>query len=431
MQKTIIPSKLSLNILGLFLVAFFLIAFAPKSFAQTSQEGKLILRIDDRTESLPYSEYSKWFTFSPSLSYDSSYRSEIENTEFCIEKNLPCSLLLTERARFHTKKNVSLSFEKEAALGFLTDLAKDIDRDPVNAKFKMEDGKVSAFSLDKKGISLDTEQSLVILASLFTSSSQLQNQNEVSLPFKTILSEIKADDVNNLGINTLIGEGKSDFRGSTKSRIHNIRVATARYDGIILAPGQEFSFVDILGPVDGEHGYLPELVIKKDKTEPEFGGGICQVSTTVFRAAIYTGLEITARKNHSYPVSYYNPQGMDATVYIPRPDLKFKNNTPGHILIQTKIEGTELTFSFYGTGDGRKVEVDGPHILEKNADGSMRTIFTQKVTSKDGREIINESFNSFYDSPSKYPHPSQEKITKKPKDWSKSQWDLYKKVNGL
>ena len=204
------------------------------------------------------------------------------------------------------------------------------------------------------------------------------------------------------GIETLIGQGKSDFKGSTRSRIHNIKTALTRYDGLLIAPGEEFSFVENLGEVDGEHGYLPELVIKNDKTEPEFGGGICQVSTTAFRAAIYSGLEITARKNHAYPVSYYNPQGMDATIYVPKPDLKFINNTPGYILIQTEIEGTQLTFNFYGTNDGRKVEVDGPHILERNSDGSMKTAFTQKVLDENGKEIINETFSSFYDSPNKY-----------------------------
>jgi vancomycin resistance protein YoaR len=184
--------------------------------------------------------------------------------------------------------------------------------------------------------------------------------------------------------------------------------------------------------VDGEHGYLPELVIKQNRTEPEFGGGICQVSSTVFRAAIYSGLKITARRNHAYPVKYYAPYGMDATIYIPKPDLKFVNNTPGHILMQASIEGTELIFRFYGTSDRRKVEVDGPHILESNPDGSMKTVFTQKVTDTEGETIIDDAFRSNYASPSKYPHPGQEPVlTEKPKDWSERQWKEYRKAHGL
>jgi len=291
------------------------------------------------------------------------------------------------------------------------------------------DGKITAFELSENGLKLDVEKSTEILLDNMESKN---HTNKIILAYESTEPEISSENIDSLGINTLIGEGKSNFRGSTKSRIHNINVATNRFDGLLIKPGEEFSFVDILGEVDGEHGYKEELVIKKDKTEPEFGGGICQVSTTVFRAAIYSGLEITARRNHAYPVAYYNPQGMDATVYIPRPDLRFKNNTLGYILIQTKIEGTELTFQFYGTDDGRKVEIDGPKIIERNPDNSMKTVFSQKVIDKDNNVIINDVFKSSYDSPDKYPHPGQEtKLTKKPKDWSSSEWKEYKKANGI
>ena len=172
------------------------------------------------------------------------------------------------------------------------------------------------------------------------------------------------------------------------------------------------------------------MVIKQNTTEPEFGGGICQISTTAFRAALYSGLKITARRNHAHPVSYYNPQGMDATVYIPTPDLKFINNTPGYILIQTKIEGTILTFDFYGTGDGRKVELIGPKVLEHNPDGSMKTTLVQKVTDANGNVIINDTFNSNYNSPNNYPHPGQI-LAAKPRNWTDDQWKTYKKANHI
>ena len=98
-------------------------------------------------------------------------------------------------------------------------------------------------------------------------------------------------------------------------------------------------------------------------------------------------------------------------------------------MIQTKIEGTILKFQFFGTDDGRKTEIIGPKILEKNADGSMKTTFTQKVTDKDGDVIIDDVFNSSYDSPSKYPHPGEEKLTTKPKGWSDKEWKKYKQTN--
>jgi vancomycin resistance protein YoaR len=107
---------------------------------------------------------------------------------------------------------------------------------------------------------------------------------------------------------------------------------------------------------------LPELVIKKDKTVPEFGGGLCQIATTIFRAVLASGLPILERQSHSYRVPYYEPAGVDATVYDPRPDFKFLNDTGYHILIQSKIEGNFLIFEFWGTKDGRAVEQSKPVI---------------------------------------------------------------------
>ena len=200
---------------------------------------------------------------------------------------------------------------------------------------------------------------------------------------------------------------------------------------MLIKPGEEFSFIKTLGPVDESTGYLPELVIKTDKTVPEFGGGMCQVSTTAFRAALNSGLKVTARTNHAYPVVYYNPQGLDATVYIPNPDLRFINDTPNYILIQTKIVGTQLFFDFYGTSDGRQTKIIGPQVLEKNDDGSMKTVAYQEVSDANGNLIRKDTFKSNYKSPSLFPHPGEEKITEKPSDWSVKQWKEYKKANGI
>jgi vancomycin resistance protein YoaR len=101
-------------------------------------------------------------------------------------------------------------------------------------------------------------------------------------------------------------------------------------------------------------------VIKGNETKPEYGGGLCQIGTTVFRGALASGLDITARRNHSYRVSYYEPAGTDATIYDPWPDLKFKNDTGKHILIQTRIDGRKIYFDFWGTKDGRQVSMTEP-----------------------------------------------------------------------
>ena len=173
---------------------------------------------------------------------------------------------------------------------------------------------------------------------------------------------------------------------------------------MLVGPEDEFSFNSALGKVGVKQGYLPELVIKKDKTVPEYGGGLCQVSTTAFRGAVKAGFEITERESHAYPVQYYNPQGTDATIYPPHPDLRFKNNTPAYILIQTRIEGNKLYFDFYGSDDGRKVVLKGPYIYSRKANGAMKASWTQEVYDKDGELKFKKTFYSNYRSPALYPH---------------------------
>jgi len=392
---------------------------------------ELTLQIRNTPHTVSKKELSLWFEETSALDFNPRYQSEIENINYCqFKKSLPCELLWSHRKNVHLQKVVSFSPKEEVIAEYLRDLARQINKDPENAKLKMENGRVSTFEIEKNGLRLDEEQSLKNILDYLN---QEDDDSTIGLAYTEISPEISIDSIDTMGVNDLIGVGRSNFRGSPKNRIHNIKVATSRFDGLLIKPGEEFSFVKNLGEVDGEHGYLPELVIKKNKTEPEFGGGICQVSTTAFRAAIYSGLEVTARRNHAYPVQYYAPHGMDSTVYIPRPDLRFMNNTPGYILIQTRFEGTELIFEFYGKNDGRKVTVTGPTITEKNPDGSMKTTFTQEVYDKDDNLMKKDVFNSSYDSPSKYPHPAttNEILKSKPKDWSKKEWETYKKANGI
>lgn len=404
--------------------------YDPKNFQEKIQGG-LELKINQETVKTPLEEIEKWTKETTRLTFSKNYASEIENSNFCrYKKSIVCQLAFSWKKSNHIQKESSFSLDENAIREYISSLAIKVNKSPEEAKFKFEDGRVSAFSLNQKGLKLDEEKSFEILLNYFKKEEQ---SNLIDLAWQETSPSTTIDSIDNMGITDLIGEGRSNFRGSPKNRIYNIKVAIKRFDGVLIKPGEEFSFVKTLGEVDGEHGYLPELVIKKDKTEPEFGGGICQVSTTAFRAAIYSGLEITARRNHAYPVQYYNPQGMDSTVYIPRPDLRFINNTPGYILIQVKVEGTELIFDFYGTSDGRKTNIIGPKIIERKPDGSMKTTFTQEIYDKDENLVRSEVFPSAYDSPSKYPHPgtTSDVLTEKPKDWSDNEWKQYKKSHNL
>lgn len=415
-----------------YLVIFLTLLFLDNNIVLASswEDEGIILKLPEQEIKVSRENISNWIEIRPSLRYFKNYNSEIENTEFCPTAKIICNLTKTIGEEYSTQKIEAQTLNEEKIKIFLENLATKSNKEPTNATFTVEDGKVSNFSLSQDGYKINISESIKNIKNIL--SSKNQDSNELTLSIDTIEPEIKANSAEKLGIKELIGEGKSNFTGSTLSRIHNIKVATARFDGILIKPGEEFSFVKILGDVDGEHGYKQELVIKKGVTEPEFGGGVCQVSTTAFRAAIYTGLEITARKNHAYPVHYYTPHGMDSTVYVPNPDLKFKNNTPGHILVKTdlNIEKKELIFRFYGTSDGRKIEVDGPHILSRQPDGAMKTVFNQKVFDASGNIFIDKDFNSSYNSPNDYPKPG-EFLTSKPKDWSNKEWTEYKKDNKL
>lgn len=202
--------------------------------------------------------------------------------------------------------------------------------------------------------------------------------DEVPIPVQINKANVEvSDELKLLGIETLIGTGRSAFAGSPPNRIHNINTGIAKYNGLLIAPGETFSFNEHVGPVDAAGGYLPELVIKPEGTIPEYGGGLCQVSSTIYRAALMSGLPIVERAPHSYAVSYYAQiygYGLDATIYIGVHDVKFINDTPGHILIQAYTEGTQAFYKFYGTDDGRTVEMEGPYLGGYHAPGPATII---------------------------------------------------------
>ena len=312
---------------------------------------------------------------------------------------------------------VSLILKTESMFKFLQNIARVVEERPVDAKFKIEEGKVSEFQASKTGRALDYEKTESDLLKILLDPDKKSN---VALAVSTITIDprVSTANINNLGITEIIGVGKSNFKGSPPNRIHNIKTGAAAVNGILIAPAEEFSLLKTLGKVNEEAGYLPELVIKGNNTTREFGGGLCQIGTTVFRGTLSSGLPIIQRQNHSYRVPYYEPAGTDATIYDPAPDYKFKNDTGNYILIQSKFNGTELTFEFWGTKDGRVAEQTSstvynivkpePPLLTQTEDlpvGEKKCTerahdgadakFTYTVTHNDGKKIIKE-FKSHY-----------------------------------
>ena len=302
---------------------------------------------------------------------------------------------------------LNVSLDKEKIRGFLMNISPAINRDPVDAQLTMSGGKVTIFALSQNGVQLEAELtadkiSRGITRLNTTSIRYPSSQKNIEIIVTTRPPQIATDNIDTLGLTSLLGKGTSNFSGSPNNRIHNIGVGTAKFNGRLLKSGEEFSFNSILGEIGAQQGYLPELVIKQNKTIPEYGGGLCQVSTTAFRAAINAGLKITERYPHAFPVKYYNPQGFDATIYPLHPDLRFINDTPNNLLIQSRVVGNELIFEFYGTADGREVKIIGPKILSSKPDGSMKTVLYQEIW-RDSQLERKDTFNSNYKSPNLYP----------------------------
>lgn len=276
---------------------------------------------------------------------------------------------------------------------YLIQLATTTNTEPISAKFEFQGNRATVFSPSVQGKKFNVAQSSSAIITALR-----ENKSSAHLIIEVLEPEITLQKINDLGIETLLSRGESNFHGSSDARIHNIKTGASRFSGAIIKPREEFSFNNILGDVDEKTGYQPELVIKGGKTIPEYGGGLCQLSTTIFRAAVLTGLPITERRSHSFPVKYYSPQGFDATIYPGVSDLKFVNDTEKHILIQTRIEDTKLFVEFYGSSNGRRVTLDGPHQYDQKASGAMRAYFVRTISDANGNKK-NERFDSNYQPP--------------------------------
>ncbi|HYK09069.1 MAG TPA: VanW family protein [Candidatus Eisenbacteria bacterium] len=319
----------------------------------------------------------------------------------------------------------SYSFSQDALTTFLTAFQKDLHKDPVDAQFQFTNGKVTTFKPSSNGQDVDIAAISQTLNQRIPYLFALPDGQNIQLPvpLKTLLPEITTEKANNLGIKELIGTGTSLFQHSIPGRIFNVKLAASRLNGVVIAPNEEFSFDKALGDVSAYTGYQQAYVISGGKTVLGDGGGVCQVSTTMFRAILNAGLPITERHAHDYRVGYYEedgPPGIDATVYVPSVDLKFKNTTGHNILIQTVVDPDilRLTFYLYGVKDGREVTMTTPVItnetpapptryqddptlpkgVTKQVDFSANgaTVKFSRVVSQNGKEIINETYVSNY-----------------------------------
>jgi len=279
--------------------------------------------------------------------------------------------------------------------GFVETFDNSIKREPREAVFKFENGKVVEFEASRDGFLIDSAKLKETLCQEISNWTESEKKEiVVELPLILIAPKINTESVNDLGIKELLGRGTSSFRHSSTIRNFNVEKGSSIINRILVAPDETFSFLKALGEVTLDNGYKKAYVIKKGKTELDVGGGVCQVSTTFFRAILDAGLDITERHAHAYRVSYYeedNRPGFDATVFIPSPDLKFINDTGHHLLIQSIYDGKnkKLIYEIYGTSDGRKVEIS--NYRQWDAQPAPPDVWIDDPTLSPGKVVKDES----------------------------------------
>ena len=292
----------------------------------------------------------------------------------------------------YTKNNtevVAVENEREIK-NYINTITSKVNREPKSINFKInEEGKITEFTPPVNGLIIDSEKAYNDTKNTLIKfiNSQETELNTVELSVTVLLPN---PNINKYGITELFAEGVSYFKGSIQNRIENIKVASERINGSLVAPGEIYSFNDAVGPIDVAHGFNSAYVISKGRTILGTGGGVCQVSTTLFRAALNAGFPITERVAHAYRVGYYEQNseiGYDASIYQPTVDLKFKNDSEHYILVSTEVDLIEskLTVKLFGTKDGRQVEITKPTLGPQIA--PPETIYEDDPTLQKGQLV--------------------------------------------
>ncbi|MBD3366009.1 hypothetical protein GF360_01555 [candidate division WWE3 bacterium] len=278
-----------------------------------------------------------------------------------------------------------------------------------------EEGQVLEFEIIEEGEELDIKA--------FTEDFKealFENKEKVAV---TTIPTNNSSDLTKYGIFALLGRGESDYSGSGASRVHNLTLAAERASGVLVPPGETYSLNQAVGAISGATGYNSAWIISNGRTILGAGGGVCQTSTTLFRAVLNSGLPVVERHPHAYRVSYYEqdkPVGFDASIYQPALDFRFKNDTPNYVLVQAESmpEESKLAFNIYGTPDGREVEITDPEItgvtgapapLYEETDTLAKGVTRQidfaapggtsvfsRTVSKDEEVLFEETYKSVY-----------------------------------
>ncbi len=262
-----------------------------------------------------------------------------------VKQSISACLLSDSRA-------VSLQLEEIEPEEITVDYIKrHIKAEPKDAEYSVVDHRL-VITQSNLGVVLnekDVKQAL----------NDTKGKNIFTIPARISHPAVSTESLKSTLLAEKLGTFSSDFSSSSADRAHNIQLACDKINGYVLAPGEEFSYNEVVGPRTAAHGFRVANVYVGNTVQPGIGGGICQVSSTMFNAAVYADLEITARKNHTLPVSYV-PMGRDATVSYGAVDFKFKNNYETPIEVRAECIGRKNVITIYGTNEraGREIKIE-------------------------------------------------------------------------
>lgn len=272
-------------------------------------------------------------------------------------------MIIIERVPSDKGDEVVVTLDRSAIEQRLRQIADETEKPGTRPRVAWNNGNLMITRPGRPGLRLDEARARDMVLAALTG-----RDRTLELPMVPTDPPVTEANLNQLGIRELVSIGKSDFTGSAAYRVHNIGVGMQLLNGLLVAPGEEFSFNKNIGQINAANGFVEGAAIIQNRTQQEFGGGICQDSTTLFRAAFWAGLPITERWGHSFYISWYdkyalgprgNGPGLDATIFTGGPDLKFMNDTGAWLLIQawsdpkTGVAQIEL----YGTKPNRTVDL--------------------------------------------------------------------------
>lgn len=301
--------------------------------------------------------------------------------------------------------NVGLSLNQTKVGSYAASMSAGLNHPAQDAVLGWQNNALTVLQASKPGVAFDQDKATQQIVAAVTNPNAT---HDVTIPSSVTQATVNENNLASLGISQQLSEGVTYFPGSSVDRIVNVTVGAHQFNDVLLAPGEQFSFGKILGPVGAAQGYRPGLVILGNHEEDQYGGGLCQVASTAFRAALLAGLPINQRSNHSYAVSFYTAPygvpGVDATIYYPQVDLKFTNDTGHYLLIQTSISGTTLKFDYYGTKTKQGV-IRGPSFVSGNSDATKasHTVFYRDVEDTSGNVIKTDTFNQYYQPSTNFP----------------------------